>query len=65
MNVSSIPSKPTVTLGRVDGGGGSGGGGGGTGMFTEGGRQPYKATPSRANAVLKSNILELNGNKDG
>ena len=57
INVPSLPSNPTVTLGRVEGGGGSGGGGGGTGILSEGGRQPTRDTPSRLCAVLKSNNL--------
>ncbi len=57
INDPGAPPRPAVPLGRVGGGGVSGGGGGGVGIVREGGRQPYKDTPIRDSASLKSTSL--------
>ncbi len=60
MNDPEAPPRLAVALGGVEGGGGgeTGGGGGGVGTVREGGRQPYRDTPTRDIASLKSSILE-------
>ncbi len=52
IKLASLPLSPIGVLGRGEGGGGRGGGGGGTGTTSDGGRQPYNATPTSSLASV-------------
>ena len=57
IKLASLPFSPIEVLGCGEGRGGNGGGGGGTGMISDGGRQPYNATPTSSLASVKDKDL--------
>ena len=57
IKLASLPLSPTAVSGCEGGGGGRGGGGGGTGMTSDGGRQPYSATPTSSPVSVKDKDL--------
>ena len=57
IKLASLPLIPTAVSGRGEGGGGRGGGGGGRGMTSDGGRQPYSATPTSSPASVNDKDL--------